>query len=99
MRSLLVFLPVAAARILNALPDDPSAFPKYKVDFLDHLPLPDEVAQRWLAHGLRGGVREFLNQPWDDSWHPPALGNGDEQVTFGVADEDVSLASVCLRGH
>jgi len=94
MRSLLL-LPVAAARILHALPDDPASFPKYKVDFLNHLPLANETAQRWLAHGLRGGVREFLDQPWDDSWHPPALGNGedDEQVTFGVADEDVSLAS------
>ncbi|KAF7338364.1 PRKCSH domain-containing protein [Mycena venus] len=91
MRSLLL-LPVAAARILHALPDDPAAFPKYKVDFLNHLPLANDTAQRWLAHGLRGGVREFLDQPWDDSWHPPALGNGD-QATFGVADEDVSLAS------
>ncbi|KAJ7685098.1 hypothetical protein DFH06DRAFT_1157432 [Mycena polygramma] len=94
MRSLLLLLPVAAARVLHALPDDPDAFPKYRVDFLNHLPLANHTAQRWRAHGLRGGVREFLDQPWDDSWHPPALGNGDdEQVTFGVADEDLSLPS------
>ncbi|KAJ7774732.1 hypothetical protein B0H16DRAFT_1508104 [Mycena metata] len=92
MRSLLL-LPLAAARLLHSLPDDPSSFPKYKVEFLNHLPLENHTAQRWLATGLRGGVREFLGQPWDDSWHPPALGNGDDQVTFGVADEDVSLAS------
>ncbi|KAJ7172571.1 hypothetical protein C8R46DRAFT_1032546 [Mycena filopes] len=90
---LLLLLPLVAARI-HALPEDPSSSPKYKVEFLNHLPLENDTAQRWLATGLRGGVREFLEQPWDDSWHPPALGNGDdEQVTFGVADEDVSLAS------
>jgi protein OS-9 len=95
MRSLLL-LPLAAARFLHALPDDPESFPKYRVDFLNDLPLANETAQRWLANGIRGGVREFLDQPWDDSWHPPALGNGgDEQVTFGVAD---ALASVCSRG-
>ncbi|KAJ6547474.1 hypothetical protein B0H19DRAFT_1165802 [Mycena capillaripes] len=89
MRSLLL-LPVAAARILHALPDDPASFPKYKLDFLDHRPLAKHTAQRWLAHGLRGGVREFLE---DDSWHAPALGTGDDQqVTFAVAEEDVSLA-------
>ncbi|KAJ7273628.1 hypothetical protein B0H12DRAFT_1090273 [Mycena haematopus] len=88
----LLLLPVAAARILHALPDDPAAIPKYTVDFLDHLPLASHVAHRWLAQGLRGGIPEFLDQPWDGSWHPPALGDG-EQVTFGVADEDVSLAS------
>ncbi|KAJ6630701.1 hypothetical protein B0H10DRAFT_1982444, partial [Mycena sp. CBHHK59/15] len=50
----------------------------YKVAFLNHLPLPNLTAQRWLDEGLRGGVREFLDQPWDDeSWHPPALGDGD----------------------
>ncbi|KAF7363363.1 PRKCSH domain-containing protein [Mycena sanguinolenta] len=93
MLALLLLLPAAAARILH-LPDDPDSFPKYKVDFLNHLPLPDAVAQQWLAHGLRGGIREFMDQPWDGSWHPPALGDGEhEQVTFGVADEDVSLAS------
>ncbi|KAJ7740695.1 hypothetical protein DFH07DRAFT_838798 [Mycena maculata] len=80
------------SRILHT-PEDPFAFPKYKVDFLNHLPLANHTAQHWLANGLRGGVREFLEQPWDDSWHPPALGNGDEQVTFGVADADVSLIS------
>ncbi|KAJ7470676.1 hypothetical protein FB451DRAFT_1176626 [Mycena latifolia] len=88
---LLLALPVAAARILHSLPDDPFAFPKYRVDFLAHLPLQNDTAQRWLAQGLRGGVREFLEQPWDDYWHPPSLGNGDDQVSFGVADEDVSL--------
>ncbi|KAJ7156062.1 hypothetical protein C8R43DRAFT_422916 [Mycena crocata] len=92
MHTLLLLLPVAAARILNSLPDDPNAFPKYRVDFLNHLPLANDTAHTWLAHGLRGGIREFLDQPWDDSWHPPTLGD-DEQTTFGVADEDVSLVS------
>ncbi|KAJ7098009.1 hypothetical protein B0H15DRAFT_1009151 [Mycena belliarum] len=83
----------AAARILHSLPDDPHAFPKYRVSYLDHLPLPAATANRWRAQGLRGGVREFLEQPWDDYWHPPALGNGDDQVSFGVAHEDAPDAS------
>ncbi|KAJ7632532.1 hypothetical protein FB45DRAFT_912705 [Roridomyces roridus] len=87
-----LLLPLAAARILNS-PEDPFAFPKYRVDFLNHLPLANETAQHWLAHGLAGGEREFLEQPWDDFWHPPALGNGDDQLTFVVADQDVSLQS------
>lgn len=90
---LLLFLPLVASRILNS-PEDPFAFPKYRVDFLNHLPLANHTAQHWLANGLRGGVREFLDQPWDNFWHPPALGDGDGQASFGVADEDVSLASV-----
>ncbi|KAJ6596804.1 hypothetical protein DFH09DRAFT_1132769 [Mycena vulgaris] len=93
MNSLLLLLPLATARILQAVPDDPFAFPKYRVEFLNHLPLANDTAQRWLANGLRGGVREFLDQPWDDYWHPPSLGNGDDQVSFGVADEDVSLTA------
>ncbi|KAJ7489802.1 hypothetical protein B0H11DRAFT_2010450 [Mycena galericulata] len=83
----------AAFQLAKALPDDPFAFPKFAVDFLNHLPLSNDTAQHWLANGLRGGVREFLEQPWDDFWHPPSLGNGDEQVSFGVVNEDVSLAS------
>ncbi|KAJ7219188.1 hypothetical protein GGX14DRAFT_590577 [Mycena pura] len=84
------FVAPAAARLFHSLPEDPFAFPKYKVDFLSHLPLPPDTAKRWLAQGLRGGVREFLDQPWDDTWHRPTL-DGDEQVSFGVAGEDASL--------
>ncbi|KAK7014933.1 PRKCSH domain-containing protein [Favolaschia claudopus] len=96
MLSLFLLLPpLVVSRIIHAVPDDPAAFPKYNVQFLNHLPLANETAQQWLTHGLRGGIREFLDQPWDDSWHPPALGDGqdDDQVSFGVAHEDVSLAS------
>src|ERR1700761_3203789 len=87
------FVAPAAARLFHSLPEDPFAFPKYKVDFLSHLPLPPDTAKRWLAQGLRGGVREFLDQPWDDTWHRPTL-DGDEQVSFGVAGEDASLPPV-----
>ncbi|KAJ7709999.1 hypothetical protein B0H17DRAFT_915783 [Mycena rosella] len=90
---LLLLLPLAAARILHSLPDDPFAFPKYRVDFLNHLPVANDTAQRWLSNGLRGGVREFLDQPWDDYWHPPSLGDADEQASFGVAEEDAPDAS------
>ncbi|KAG5353988.1 hypothetical protein C0989_011476 [Termitomyces sp. Mn162] len=58
--------PVRAARFLHSLPDDAYAFPKYRVAFLNRLPLPSNTAQRWLADGLRGGELEFLDQPWTD---------------------------------
>ncbi|CAK5264261.1 unnamed protein product [Mycena citricolor] len=82
----LLLLPAVAAR-LSSLPEDPYAFPKFAVDFLDHLPVPNDTAQRWLANGIRGGQREFLGQPWEDPRHPPALGNGNEQQA--VLTEDV----------
>lgn len=58
--------PVHAARFLHSLPDDPHAFPKHRVAFLNRLPLHPDTAHRWLADGLRGGEQEFLDQPWTD---------------------------------
>lgn len=89
MRSLLLLpLGLAAAR-LHSLPDDPHAFPKYNVAFLNNLPLQNETAQRWLADGLHGGVREFMNQPWDD--HRRSLGDG--------GDDDLSLPVTVRAGR
>lgn len=64
------------ARIHNSLvPEDPFAFPKYRVTFLNGLPLLNETAQRWLENGLRGGELEFLDQPWqeDEQWRTPPV--------------------------
>jgi protein OS-9 len=57
---------IAAARLLHSLPEDTYAFPKYRVSFLNGLPVLRETAERWLQDGLRGGELEFLNQPWSD---------------------------------
>ncbi|KAH9484225.1 Protein OS-9-like protein [Psilocybe cubensis] len=62
----LVPLPVFT-RLLHSLPEDPYAFPKYRVSFLNGLPVLNHTAERWLAEGLRGGELEFLDQPWNDS--------------------------------
>ncbi|KAJ7063211.1 hypothetical protein C8F01DRAFT_1131963 [Mycena amicta] len=81
---LLLLLPLVHAR-LHSLPEDPYAFPKYKVDFLSNLPVPNDIAKRWLANGLRGGISEFLeNIPPS----PPSLGDPDVQAPL---TDDISL--------
>ena len=55
----------AFARIhASLIPEDPHAFPKYDVTFLNGLPVLNETAERWLHHGLHGGLLEFLEEPW-----------------------------------
>ena len=59
-------LPIAlgGARLLYSGPEDIYAFPKYRVTFLNDLPVANETAQRWIQNGLRGGEQEFLGEPW-----------------------------------
>ncbi|KAI0720971.1 glucosidase II beta subunit-like protein-domain-containing protein [Cerioporus squamosus] len=66
---------LVAARVHHSrVPEDPYAFPKYRVSFLNGLPVLNETAERWLHDGLRGGEREFLDQPWREShWDPNPL--------------------------
>ena len=61
----------SSARVHWSLADDLYAFPKYRVSFLNGQPVLNETAERWLQHGLNGGEREFLDQPWSEA-HPPA---------------------------
>ena len=69
-------VPLSLALVLSArlhhsrVPEDPFAFPKYRVSFLNGLPVLNETAQRWLQEGLRGGEPEFLDQPWNESPWP-----------------------------
>jgi len=74
----------ASARLLHSLPEDTYAFPKYRVSFLNGLPLLNKTAQRWLTEGLRGGEQEFLDQPWKDAdWetlsHLKEIGSGAQE--------------------
>ncbi|KAI5122070.1 hypothetical protein M0805_006053 [Coniferiporia weirii] len=57
----------ASARALWSLTEDLYAFPKYRVSFLNGLPVLNETAQKWLETGLKGGELEFLDQPWQES--------------------------------
>ncbi|KAI0306519.1 hypothetical protein B0F90DRAFT_1690540 [Multifurca ochricompacta] len=55
------------SHLLHSLPDDLYAFPKYRITFLNGLPLLNETAERWLREGLRGGEAEFFDHP--TPWH------------------------------
>ena len=62
---------LVSARLHHSrVPEDPFAFPKYRVSFLNGLPVLNETAQRWLHEGLSGGDLEFLDQPWPETHSP-----------------------------
>lgn len=74
---------LAARGPLHSLPEDPFAFPKYRVSFLNGHPVLNETADKWLRDGLRGGDLEFLDQPWhevhwDRSQKLREIGSGQE---------------------
>ncbi|KAH9901051.1 glucosidase II beta subunit-like protein-domain-containing protein [Cubamyces lactineus] len=80
MLSLALSLPLSLALLVSArihhsrVPEDPYAFPKYRVSFLHGLPVLNQTAERWLRDGLRGGEAEFLDHPWQESqWHASPL--------------------------
>lgn len=80
---------LVAARLHHSrVPEDPYAFPKHRVSFLNGLPLLNQTAQRWLMDGLRGGEAEFLDQPWQDSPWPA-------NPLKGIESSDVPLPDVC----
>jgi len=59
---LLLHASLSSPRLLHSLPEDPYAYPKFRVAFLN-APVMNETAQRWFAQGLRGGQSEFLDHP------------------------------------
>ncbi|KAL0947009.1 hypothetical protein HGRIS_013153 [Hohenbuehelia grisea] len=85
----LVLASLSSARLLHSLPEDPYAFPKYRVTYLNGLPLLNKTADRWLKEGLKGGELEFLDQPWkEETWQTPEspkeIGSGDSQATLAT---------------
>jgi protein OS-9 len=83
IRQTLAFCFVCQAAAAHSLPEDTYAFPKYRVSFLNGLPLLRETAERWLQEGLRGGESEFLDQPWQEANRyapPPLKGIGDGEA-------------------
>ncbi|PCH38090.1 hypothetical protein WOLCODRAFT_161294 [Wolfiporia cocos MD-104 SS10] len=62
---------LVSARLHHSLvPEDPYAFPKYRVTFLNGLPVLNETAERWLRDGIEGGLAEFLDEPWEEAHAP-----------------------------
>jgi len=53
---------VRAHSYFPSIPEDPYAFPKYRVSFLNGFSLPNATAQRWLIEGLKAGETEFLGK-------------------------------------
>jgi len=89
-----------SARILHSLPEDTFAFPKFRVAFLNGLPVLNETAERWLKEGLRGGIPEFLDEPWkaDDYRIPSHLKEIDSGTHESVASSpDVRPVSKFFR--
>ncbi|TBU35853.1 glucosidase II beta subunit-like protein-domain-containing protein [Dichomitus squalens] len=73
---------LVSARLHHSrVPEDPFAFPKYRVSFLNGLPVSNETAQRWLHEGLRGGNLEFFGQPWSESPSPASIEGTDDGLS------------------
>ena len=89
-------LTLVSARVHHSrVPDDPHAFPKYRVTYLNGLPVLNETAYRWIEHGLRGGELEFLDQPWEEDvqWRTPpvrSIEGGSQEASEPVASHEVS---------
>ncbi|KZT67706.1 hypothetical protein DAEQUDRAFT_672752 [Daedalea quercina L-15889] len=67
---------VSASLHRSLLPEDLYAFPKYRVTYMNGLPVLNETAERWLREGLKGGEAEFLDQDWEwgeTGWHSGSL--------------------------
>ena len=86
-------LQIAAARLLHSLPEDPHAFPKFRVSFMNGQPIGRDTAERWLREGLRGGELEFADQPW----HEGSAGWRDwtSRKEIGGSESDEASSEVC----
>lgn len=99
--TLVLFAHPIFARLLHSLPEDTYAFPKFRVAFLNSLPVLNDTAQRWLRDGLHGGELEFLDHPPKFSpYSPPFDRKGIEsgQVQDEAHSTDVSLVKPGFSG-
>ncbi|KAK0503162.1 hypothetical protein EDD18DRAFT_621385 [Armillaria luteobubalina] len=97
MRAILVatlFCRISLGRLLHSLPEDTYAFPKYKVSFLNNLPVLNQTAERWLEHGLDGGEAQFLDQPYNVQ--SQSIESGDTEETTPKIQERYSLEHMKL---
>ncbi|KAG7452600.1 uncharacterized protein BT62DRAFT_989723 [Guyanagaster necrorhizus] len=89
-----IFCRVSLGRLLHSLPEDTYAFPKYKVSFLNSLPILNQTAERWLKDGLDGGEAQFLEQPY--SMQSQSIESGDAEETTPKFQERYSLEHMKL---
>ncbi|KIO19948.1 hypothetical protein M407DRAFT_11145 [Tulasnella calospora MUT 4182] len=71
----------ASARAPHS-PEDPYAFPKYRINFLNNHPVASAQANLWLEQGLKEGVQEFLgtyHTIYENDW-PRLEASGDQAV-------------------
>ena len=78
----------ALQRTHHLLAEDLYAFPKYRVVYLNALPVLNETAEIWLRDGLRGGELEFLEQPWQEG--PPPSYTSLKSIESSTTLDDVS---------
>lgn len=103
-KNLLVFALISSAlnlivARLHSLPEDPHAFPKFKVTFLNNLPVLNETAQKWLSQGIPGGELEFLNQPWEHATEEVLLSLGLKEIDGGFGESGSSSVRDCIVKH
>lgn len=83
-----------AARLLHSIPEDTHAFPKFRVAFLNSLPILRETADQWFKSGIQGGELEFLEQYQKSSYSTPpdlkGIESGQFQEAFTVDDSATS---------
>jgi protein OS-9 len=89
-------LTLTLARGFQSIPEDPAAFPKFRVSYLNGLPILNSTAEIWLAEGLRGGEAEFLEQPWEE--HDQQWARAPERKEIGAGEDaqhvlDASMTS------
>ncbi|KXN85466.1 hypothetical protein AN958_11270 [Leucoagaricus sp. SymC.cos] len=94
--ALVLSIHAAAARLLHSLPEDTYAFPKFRVAFLNSLPVLNETAERWLKDGLPGGELEFLEQPRKFPTHsassdPKGIESGHSQLDEAEIVDDSTM--------
>ncbi|KAG8748719.1 Protein OS-9 [Ceratobasidium sp. 414] len=95
LATLAVVCSLSTAAAYSSLPDDIYAYPKYSIGFLNGLPLANTTARHWLAHGLEGGEKEFLEQPWDKR----SPGASRPQITDGETINSDGASSRSTAGH
>lgn len=81
-----LLIALTKARFLHSLPDDPHAFPKFRVVFLNNQPVLNSTAERWLAQGLSKGEPEFLEHTWTPVHSLNRIEGGGQSEDPGVAN-------------
>ena len=72
----LIVLSASSALARWSLTEDFFAFPKYRVTFLNGLPVLNETAERWLHVGIKGGESEFLGHEFHSPGELNAIDSG-----------------------